>query len=131
MTRTIVAGRPSEKQAKIYEIVKRAQERAHRAMKAGAKGKDIDEIARKTIRDAGFGPCFVHGLGHGVGLEVHEPPSFAATSKDVLVAGNVMTNEPGVYILNFGGVRIEDTVLVGKDKAEKLTEGPYTLETEE
>lgn len=130
MTRTIVAGRPSEKQAKIYEVVKTAQEKAHRAIKAGAKGKDIDQLARKTIQDAGYGPYFVHGLGHGVGLDIHEPPAFAATSKDVLVAGNVMTNEPGVYIPNFGGVRIEDTVLVREGKAEKLTKGPYTLEAE-
>jgi Xaa-Pro aminopeptidase len=130
MTRTIVAGKPSEKQAKIYEIVKTAQEKAHQAMRAGAKGKYIDQLARKTIQDVGYGPFFVHGLGHGVGLDIHEPPAFAATSKDVLVVGNVMTNEPGIYIPNFGGIRIEDTVLVREDKAEKLTKGPYMLEAE-
>lgn len=130
MTRTIVAGKPSEKQTKIYEIVKTAQEKAHEAIKAGTKGKDIDLAARKTIQDAGYGQYFVHSLGHGVGLDIHEPPGFAATNKDVLVAGNVMTNEPGIYIPNFGGIRIEDTVLVGEGKAEKLTKGPYTLEPE-
>ena len=131
MTRTIVAGKPSEKQAGIYGIVKTAQENAYQAITAGAKGKDIDLLARKTIQDAGYGQYFVHGLGHGVGLDIHEPPAFAATSKDVLVAGNVMTIEPGIYIPSLGGIRIEDTVLVGDGKAEKLTRGPYTLEPEE
>jgi Xaa-Pro aminopeptidase len=130
MTRTIVAGKPSEKQKRIYEIVRTAQEKAHQAIKAGAKGKDIDLVARKTIQDAGYGQYFIHSLGHGVGLDIHEPPGFAATSKDVLVAGNVMTNEPGIYVTNFGGIRIEDTVLVGEGKTEKLTKGPYTLQPE-
>jgi Xaa-Pro aminopeptidase len=130
MTRTIIAGKPSEKQEKIHEAVKTAQAKAHQAIKAGARAKDIDQIARRTIQDAGYGQYFVHGLGHGVGLDVHEPPAFAATSKDVLVAGNVMTNEPGIYIPNFGGIRIEDTVQVREGKAEKLTKGPYTLEAE-
>jgi len=128
MTRTIVAGKPSEKQARMYEIVKTAQERAHQAIKAGAKGKDIDLLARKTLQNAGYN--FIHGLGHGVGLDVHEPPGLGSTSKDVLVVCNVVTNEPGIYIPGFGGVRIEDTVLVGEDKGEKLTKGPYTLEPE-
>jgi len=130
MTRTIVAGKPSEKQGKMYDIVKAAQEKAHQAIKAGAKAKDVDLAARKTIQDAGYGQYFVHGLGHGVGLEIHEPPALAATSKDRLVVGNVVTNEPGIYLPSFGGIRIEDTVLVQKGKGEKLTEGPYTLDAE-
>jgi Xaa-Pro aminopeptidase len=130
MTRTIVAGKPSEKQEKMYGAVKTAHEKAYRAIRAKAKAKDVDRIARKTIQDAGYGQFFVHGLGHGVGLDVHEPPSLAATSKDRLVVGNVVTNEPGVYVPNFGGVRIEDTVLVQEGKAENLTKGPYTLEAE-
>lgn len=130
MTRTIVAGKPSEKQERMYETVKTAQGKAYQAIKAKAKAKDIDQIARKTIQDAGYVP-YDHGLGHGVGLEIHEPPTLSATSKDRLVAGNVVTNEPGIYIPNFGGIRIEDTVLVQEEKAEKLTKGPYTLEAEE
>jgi Xaa-Pro aminopeptidase len=130
MTRTIVAGKPSEKQAKMYEAVKTAQQKAHQGIKAGAKGKDIDLAARKTIQDAGYGSYFVHSLGHGVGLDVHEPPGLGATSKDVLIACNVVANEPGIYVPDFGGVRIEDTVLVEEGKAEKLTRGPYTLEPE-
>jgi Xaa-Pro aminopeptidase len=130
MTRTLVAGKPSEKQRKIYETVKLAQEKAFQAIKPKAKAKEIDAIARKVIVDAGYGKYFVHGLGHGVGLEVHEPPTLGSESKDKLAVGNVVTNEPGIYIVGFGGVRIEDTVLVQAHKAEKLTKGPYSLEAE-
>jgi Xaa-Pro aminopeptidase len=130
MTRTLVAGKPSEKQRKIYETVKLAQEKAFQAIKPKAKAKEIDAIARKVIADAGYGEYFVHSLGHGVGLEVHEPPTLGPESKDRLAVGNVVTNEPGIYIVGFGGVRIEDTVLVQAHKAEKFTKGPYSLETE-
>jgi len=128
MTRTLVAGKPSEKQRKIYETVKLAQEKAFQAIKPKAKAKEIDAIARKVIVDAGYGEYFVHGLGHGVGLEVHEPPTLNQESKDKLTIRNVVTIEPGIYIVGFGGVRIEDTVLVQKQKAQKFTNGPYTLE---
>jgi Xaa-Pro dipeptidase len=130
MTRTLVAGKPLEKQKKLYEIVKTAHEKAYQAIKPKARAKDIDQIARKTMADAGYGKYFVHSLGHGVGLDIHEPPMLATLSKDRLVTGNVVTNEPGIYIPNFGGIRIEDTVLVREGKAEKLTRGPYTLEAE-
>jgi len=130
MTRTLVAGKPSEKQKKLYEIVKAAQEKAYQKIKAKAKAKEIDAVARKVITDAGYGEYFVHGLGHGVGIEIHEPPTLNRESKDRLVEGNVVTNEPGVYIIGYGGFRIEDTVLVQRSKGEKFTKGPYTLETE-
>ncbi len=130
MTRTLVAGKPSEKQRKVYETVKLAQEKAFQAIKPKAKAKEIDAIARKLIADAGYGEYFVHGLGHGVGLEVHEPPILNSESKDKLAVGNVVTNEPGIYIVGFGGIRIEDTVLVQAHKTEKLTKGPYSLEAE-
>jgi Xaa-Pro dipeptidase len=129
MTRTLVAGKPSEKQRKLYAIVKNAQEKASQAIRHKAKAKDVDAAARKVIDEAGYGKYFVHGLGHGVGLEVHEPPTLSSESKDVLAAGNVVTNEPGIYLVGYGGVRIEDTVLVQKRGAEKLTSGFYTLET--
>lgn len=128
MTRTITAGKPSAKQKKIYEIVRQAQEKAYQAVKPKAKAKDIDAIARKAIKDAGYDRHYVHGLGHGVGLEIHEPPTLNTTSKDRLAVGNVVTIEPGIYIVDFGGIRIEDTILVQKRKGEKLTKGPYTLE---
>ena len=130
MTRTLVAGKPSEKQKKLWRIVKAAQEKAFEAMKPNVKAKDVDAAARQIIEGAGYGECFVHGLGHGVGLEIHEPPSLSVSSKETLAAGNVVTDEPGVYIVGYGGVRIEDTVLVRRNDAEKLTVGPYGLSRE-
>jgi Xaa-Pro aminopeptidase len=127
MTRTLVAGKSSAKQQKIYDTVKIAQENAFQALKAGVIIADVDAAARKVIEAAGYGEYFVHRLGHGVGLEVHEPPSLNQISQDALVAGNVVTDEPGIYLPGFGGVRIEDTVLVQKNGAEKFTRGPYSL----
>jgi Xaa-Pro dipeptidase len=127
MTRTLVAGKPSEKQKKLYQIVKTAQEKAFEALKSDVKAKDVDAVARKIITDAGYGEYFVHNLGHGVGLEVHEPPTLSPESEEVLTAGNVVTVEPGIYLVGYGGVRIEDTLLVQKNGAGKLTNGPYML----
>jgi len=128
MTRTLVAGKPSEKQKRLYEIVKTAQQKAVQAIKSKAKAKDIDTTARKVIEEAGYGDYFVHSLGHGVGLEVHEPPTLGQQSKDRLAVGNVVTIEPGIYLVGFGGIRIEDTVLVKECGSEKFTDGFYTLE---
>ena len=127
MTRTLVVGKPSKKQEKIFNIVQEAQEKAFQSVKSGKKAKDIDAIARNFIKDAGYGEYFVHGLGHGVGLDIHELPTLNSQSKDRLKAGNIVTIEPGIYIPGFGGVRIEDTVLVKRRGAERLTKGPYTL----
>ena len=127
MTRTFTAGKPSAKQKKIYQIVKTAHDKAVEAVKPNVKAADVDALARKLIADAGYGDCFVHSLGHGVGLEIHEPPTLSPDSKDVLTAGNVVTVEPGIYLLGYGGIRIEDTVLIRNKGVEKLTIGPYTL----
>ncbi len=127
MTRTFVVGKPSSKQQKIYDTVKVAQQKAFEAAKAGVSAADLDAVARKFITAAGFGQYFVHRLGHGVGLEVHEPPSMSSTNKNKLVAGCVVTDEPGIYVPGFGGVRIEDTLLMGLHGAERLTTGPYNL----
>jgi Xaa-Pro dipeptidase len=130
MTRTFVAGNPSEKQKKIYQTVKKAQDKAFEALKPNTKAADVDTVARKIIADEGYGEHFVHSLGHGVGLDVHEPPTLSPDSKDVLSEGNVVTVEPGIYLVGYGGTRIEDTVIVQRNGAEKLTKGPYTISKE-
>jgi Xaa-Pro dipeptidase len=130
MTRTFVAGNPTEKQKKLYQVVKTAQDKAFELVKPNIKAANVDAAARKYIAEAGYGECFVHSLGHGVGLEVHEPPTLSPDSKDVLAAGNVVTVEPGIYLVGYGGIRIEDTVLVQTKGAEKLTEGAYKLSAE-
>lgn len=127
LTRTFLIGKPTPKQKKIYEIVKDAQEKAFQTIRHGVKAKQVDAAARALIKKHGFGVNFPHGLGHGVGLEVHEPPTLNTVSKDILKTGNVVTDEPGIYILGYGGVRIEDTVLVKKDGAERLTKAPYAM----
>ncbi|MGD6809160.1 MAG: M24 family metallopeptidase [Candidatus Bathyarchaeia archaeon] len=130
ITRTITAGKISSKQQEIYGTVKAAQDLAIKSSRAGVKAVEVDATARAIISGTGFGDYFVHNLGHGVGLEVHEAPILSPDSKDTLEAGNVVTVEPGIYIVGFGGVRIEDTVLVTEFGAEKLTNAPYTLQSQ-
>jgi len=127
LTRTFMVGKPSPKQKKMYEVVKEAQQKAFETMKSGVRARDVDAAARKVIEKAGFGKYFVHGLGHGVGLDVHEAPTLNPESKEQLRVGNVVTDEPGIYIVGYGGVRIEDTILVRKDQAERLTKATYEL----
>jgi len=127
MTRTFTAGKPDEKQRKIYETVKQAHQKALETIKPNASAAEVDAAARRIIEAAGFGDFFVHSVGHGVGLEIHEAPVLSPDSKDTLAAGNVVTDEPGIYLLGYGGVRIEDTVLITQSGAEKLTVGPYSL----
>jgi Xaa-Pro aminopeptidase len=111
---------------KIYTVVLQAQERAIAAVRPGAAARDVDAAARSFITDAGYGPNFNHGLGHGLGLQVHEGPNIRSSSDDVLEAGMVFTIEPGLYIPSWGGVRIEDDVLVTPDGCEVLTSVPKT-----
>jgi Xaa-Pro aminopeptidase len=96
MTRTFIAGKDSEKQRKIYETVRLAQQKAFENIKPDISAKEVDAAAREIIEAAGFGEYFVHNLGHGVGLEVHEAPILSPDSKDILAVGNVVTNEPGI-----------------------------------
>jgi Xaa-Pro aminopeptidase len=114
---------------KVYTVVFQAQTRAIAALRPGVSVKVVDAAARGYIAEAGFGDYFTHGLGHGIGLEVHEAPQVRSNSDDVLQAGMVVTIEPGVYLPDFGGVRIEDDVLVTPDGAELLTGLPRGWES--
>ncbi|MFW3113105.1 peptidase [Mycobacterium haemophilum DSM 44634] len=112
MTRTFVLGPAADWQLEIYQLVAEAQRAGREALRPGANLRDVDAAARQLIVDAGYGQQFSHGLGHGVGLEIHEAPGIGATSAGTLLAGSVVTVEPGVYLSGRGGVRIEDTLVV-------------------
>jgi Xaa-Pro aminopeptidase len=115
MTRTIVIGKATDKQKHVYNTVLKAQLAALDAIKAGVKGKDIDKVARDIIEEAGYKGCFGHGLGHSVGLEIHENPNFNPSEESIIEANTIETVEPGIYIKDFGGVRIEDLVVVTEE----------------
>jgi len=119
MTRTVAFGDPGERMREVYEVVRRAQQAGIDAVRAGVEGAEPDRAARELIADAGFGEL-AHSLGHGVGLEVHEGPTLRKRSEDVLPAGAAVTVEPGIYLPGEGGVRIEDTVIVGDDGCRPL-----------
>lgn len=127
-TRTFATGEPGEEARAVYGTVLEAQEAALRAVKAGAKAEDVDGIARELIAAAGHGERFGHGLGHGVGLEVHEEPRVSQRSEDVLAAGEVVTIEPGIYLPGKLGVRIEDLVIVTADGHRNLSGLPKALQ---
>ena len=121
MTRTVVLGKAGNKQREIYDIVLEAQVTSLKAVKPGMTGAELDAIARGIIGDRGYGQYFGHGLGHGVGLEVHELPHVNARGDVLMEPGMVITIEPGIYIPDFGGVRIEDLVLVTDSGYEVLS----------
>jgi len=127
LTRTICLGRPDQKAQEIYKVVLRAQLAAEQGAKPGMKGQEIDAIARRIIADAGYGECFGHGLGHGVGLAVHERPGVGARSTEVMQPGMVCTVEPGIYLAGWGGVRIEDIMVFTKGGVEILTKARKDL----
>lgn len=120
-TRTVFLGKPKEKQREIYELVRRAQKAGLEGAKAGIKASELDGISRQIIEEAGFGPNFGHSLGHGVGTLVHEEPRISALNEEVLQEGMVVTIEPGVYLPDWGGVRIEDMVVIRRNGCELLT----------
>lgn len=129
ITRTFVAGRePEARQRELFEVVRDAHAAGVRAAVAGATGADVDRAARSVIDSAGLGEYFVHRTGHGLGLEVHEPPSLHSANDQPLPAGTVVTVEPGVYIPGYGGVRIEDDLVVRAGPPEVLTRAPIRLE---
>lgn len=127
MTRTVVIEKASDEHKKIYNTVLKAQLEGLDAIRAGIKGCDADFVVRKIIEDAGYGKNFGHSLGHGVGLLIHELPNLSPKSDIVLCENMVITCEPGIYIEGFGGVRIEDTVVVKQNGIENLASSPKEL----
>lgn len=126
-TRTVVLGGPSARQREIYDLVLTAQEAAVRGIRPGLAGRDADALARRIIADAGHAEHFGHGLGHGVGLAIHEGPTLSPREDATLEAGMVVTVEPGVYLPGWGGVRIEDLVVLTTGGCESLTTAPKRL----
>ena len=127
MTRTVCVGQPSEKMKRVYDIVLKAQLAALDAVKAGITGRELDKIARDIISAEGFGEQFGHSLGHGVGVEIHELPYAAKSYDKPLPENSIVTVEPGIYIENEFGVRIEDFVIVKNDGCVNMTKAPKQL----
>ena len=127
MTRTVAVGGVNEKQIIVYDTVLKAQTKALESIKAGVVCKNIDAIARNLIYDSGFKGCFGHGLGHSVGIEIHESPAFNTRDESILKSGTVITVEPGIYLENEFGVRIEDMVYVTENGIINLTQSPKEL----
>lgn len=128
-TRTFATGQLDDSATEVYELVYRAQAAALGAVKPGVGGRDADAVAREIIAAAGHGDRFGHGLGHGVGLEVHEKPTLSVASEDQLAAGEVVTVEPGIYVPGHFGVRIEDLVVITEDGHRNLSGRPKELTT--
>jgi Xaa-Pro aminopeptidase len=121
ITRTVMLGKPNDKQKEIYDIVLEAGKRTIDAIRPGITGKEADAVARDYIKLRGYGDYFGHGTGHGLGLEVHEAPRLSAQGDTALAPGMVVTVEPGIYLADFGGVRIEDDVIVTESGCEVIT----------
>jgi Xaa-Pro aminopeptidase len=126
MTRTVVVGEPSPTQQRMLEVVARSQSAGVAAVAPGVACADVDRTCRDVIAEAGWADAFVHGTGHGVGLQIHEDPRVSATATGTLQPGHVVTVEPGVYLPEHGGVRIEDTVVVTATGCRTLTAAPKT-----
>ena len=128
MTRTLCVGEPSTATAaRMVEVVAESQRAGVSAVRAGVEAKAVDEACRSIIAEAGWADAFLHSTGHGVGLDIHEEPRVGSTSSETLGAGYVVTVEPGVYLAEYGGVRIEDTVVVTEEGCTVLTNAPKTL----
>jgi Xaa-Pro aminopeptidase len=127
MTRTVAVGNVSDEQRFVYDTVLKAQLESIKSIKQGVVCKEVDKIARDIIYGSGFEGCFGHGLGHSVGLDVHEFPSFNTSCNEILKSGMVMTVEPGIYLENKFGVRIEDMVYVTENGCLNLTTSPKEL----
>jgi len=124
LTRLLVTGNISPKLEKVYRVVLKAQQAAIRHLRPGVRSRDVDAVARRVIENAGFGKHFSHGLGHGIGLNIHEAPRLSPAFETELIPGMVVTVEPGIYLEGWGGVRIEDDCLITRIGAEVLTGVP-------
>lgn len=127
MTRTFALGEPGDEMKEIYQVVLDAQAKVLDAAKTGMTGAELDRVARDHITEQGYGEQFGHSTGHGIGLEIHEGPSISYKNERPLVPGNVITNEPGIYVLGVGGVRIEDDLLITADGNENLMKSSKEL----
>lgn len=127
MTRTVAIGTPSDKMLTVYNTVLKAQTEAIKAIEPGISCFDVDKVARDIINGAGFEGCFGHGLGHSVGIDIHENPSFNTRCKDLTKPGMVITVEPGIYLENEFGVRIEDMIVVTENGCEDITKSEKEL----
>lgn len=127
MTRTVVLGKASDRQKDLYRIVLEAQQAALEGLRPGITGAQGDRLARRVIEEAGYGDCFGHSLGHSVGLEIHEKPSLSPKDDTILEPGMMETVEPGIYVAGFGGVRIEDLVVLTEKGCRNLTHSPKEL----
>jgi len=127
MTRTVACGPPDEEARKVYEIVREAQERAVQAVQPGVAAQEVDRVARSVITEAGYGKEFIHRTGHGIGLEVHEPPYIVEGNALPLRAGMTFSVEPGIYLVGRFGVRIEDIVVVTREGVERLNRAEREL----
>ena len=127
MTRTVAIGEPGEEEKRVYQVVLDAQQAALDLAAAGKTGRELDESARQVIEDAGYGEYFPHSLGHGVGLQTHEWPRLSSRTADVLPAGATVTVEPGIYLPERFGVRIEDLIVIREGGYENLTASPKEL----
>ena len=128
LTRVIITGKLPLKFAKVYAAVSDAQRAAIAAIRPGILAKEVDAIARGPIEQAGFGSKFNHGLGHGIGLDIHEAPRLGKNQQQSLQAGMVITVEPGIYLPGWGGVRLEDDVLVTREGCEVLSSLPTDMD---
>jgi Xaa-Pro dipeptidase len=121
ITRTFAVGAIDPELRRVYDVVRLANEQGKLATRPGASGQEVDRAAREVIEDSGYGEYFIHRTGHGLGLEIHEPPFIMPGNREPLTAGNVFTIEPGIYLPERGGVRIEDDVVVTADGYRSLT----------